>query len=159
MSGKEYLADWLNDVLEREHAVLHGFETYAGSVDQSDPELNGILLQHAERARSHTRALGDVIARLGETGIHKRTTVITEALANAVATIPRDSALRRLTDLWGTTQDVVIRYAAIAEAARAVGDADTAMAVDGYLAEERAIVDWLEEYIPRAAKSIIESAA
>jgi ferritin-like metal-binding protein YciE len=158
MSGKELLADWLNDVLEREHALLHNLETYARSVDQSDPELYSVLIRHAERTRAHMSALGDAIARLGEKSDKKRTTIITETLANAVATIPRDSALRRVTDLWAAVQDILIRYAAIVAAARSVSEADTAMAAESFLEEDRLIADWLEDYIPETAKELIASA-
>ena len=154
------LIQWLRDA----HAMEQQAETMLKAQEsrlENYPELQQRIRQHVSETQSQARRLEECIGRLGsDTSSMKdaagKMTAMMQGLGGVFA---GDEVVKGAMAGYTFEHFEISSYTALAAAAEAAGDSQTASLCRDILKEEQAMADWLSEHLPGVTRQYLEREA
>jgi ferritin-like metal-binding protein YciE len=145
----EHLLDWLRDAHAMEEQAETMLTSLAGRIE-TYPEVKQQIERHIEETRNQQRLVRGCIERLGgDTSIVKDVTGKVIATFQGFAGVfASDEIVKGAMFSYAFENLEVAAYSQLVEAAKFVGDAETASVCERILQEERAMAQWIEHNMP-----------
>lgn len=149
MTDIENYHNWLRDAHAMEKQVESLLVATIRRLD-NEPQLRTRLEQHLYETRRQLSALQDIIARN-----HISRSALKDAMSRVAALgqtigimLPGDEVIKVIITAYVFAHFEVACYTALLTAAERVGDHSAMHTLEGILAEERGMADWLLHYLP-----------
>ncbi len=149
MTERDLYMSWLNDAYAMEK---HVEEVLGDQVKQAKefPEIQGRIQQHLDVTRSQAERVKGCIERNGG-----HVSTLKSGMANVMGSVmgagagmAKDTLIKNvLTDI-GTEHFEMASYAALVDAANALGDQQTATVCQEIYREEESMANWLHQELP-----------
>ncbi len=149
MTDIENYHNWLRDAHAMEKQAESLLVATIRRLD-NEPQLRTRLEQHLYETRRQLSALQDIIARN-----HISRSALKDAMSRVAALgqtigimLPGDEVIKVIITAYVFAHFEVACYTALLTAAKRVGDHSAMHTLEGILAEERGMADWLLHYLP-----------
>ncbi|HBQ2084748.1 TPA: ferritin-like domain-containing protein [Klebsiella pneumoniae] len=149
MTDIENYHNWLRDAHAMEKQAESLLVATIRRLD-NEPQLRTRLEQHLYETRRQLSALQDIIARN-----HISRSALKDAMRRVAALgqtigimLPGDEVIKVIITAYVFAHFEVACYTALLTAAKRVGDHSAMHTLEGILAEERGMADWLLHYLP-----------
>ncbi|EPY4527798.1 TPA: ferritin-like domain-containing protein [Klebsiella quasipneumoniae subsp. similipneumoniae] len=149
MTDSENYHNWLRDAHAMEKQAESLLMATIRRLD-NEPQLRTRLEQHLYETRRQLSALQDLIARN-----HISRSALKDAMSRVAALgqtigimLPGDELIKLITTAYVFAHFEVACYTALLTAAKRVGDHSAMPTLEGILAEERGMADWLLHHLP-----------
>lgn len=146
MTGKDFVVAWLNDAYAMEKGLVQILESQIGDAKNYPTVQNG-LQQHLEQTKQHAEIVKGCVERLGGS-----TSSIKSGLASLFGQVQgmstgaaQDKVIKDALADFGAENFEVASYTALIDAARALGDEQTASACEQIRAQDQAMADWIKQ--------------
>ncbi|MFJ3465845.1 ferritin-like domain-containing protein [Achromobacter spanius] len=145
----EHLLDWLRDAHAMEEQAETMLTSLAGRIE-TYPEVKQRIERHIAETREQQRLVRTCIERLGgDTSIVKDMTGKAMATFQGIAGVfASDEIVKSAMFSYAFENLEIAAYSQLIEAAKFVGDAETAAICERILQEERAMALWIEHNTP-----------
>lgn len=157
MAHQELITSWLKDAYSMEVGLVPILENHAK--DAKDyPEVQSRIQQHVEETKQHAEMVKQCLERKGE----KPSTVKTAVggvmgSMQSVATGPfKDELVKNSLADYATEHFEMASYDALIDAAKELGDNETAQTCQKILHSEQAMAQWLKDHLPMAVRDTIQ---
>jgi len=155
-SAEDHLMDWLRDAHAAEEQAETMLNGMAGRI-KDFPELKARVEQHlAETRRQAELVRGCIERRGGSISTLKDAGAKTVGFAQALSGVfVEDEVMKGAIASYAFEAMEIASYRILVDAARQLGDAQTAQTCEQILREEQAMAKWLEEYIPNLTRQYL----
>lgn len=149
MTPQEMMLAWLNDAYSMEQGIVQVLERQVTSA-ADHPQVQAGLEKHLAETRQHAELVQECITRLGGSTSAVKTgmAAIGGAMQGMTAKLAQDELLKNALQDYGTEHFEIACYTSLREAARALGDTQTAQVAERILADEMKMAQQLLELIP-----------
>lgn len=160
MNGKDMLIHWLNDAHGMENALIKVLEHQIKDA-RDFPQVKTKLELHLEQTRRHAQLVRGCVESLGgktspiKTGLASFFGQI-QALSTGTA---RDEMMKNALVDYAAESYEVASYTALVEAAKTLGDQQTANVCMQILQEEEEMANWLQQNIPFLVQQTFQQVA
>lgn len=146
MNAEQRLLRWLRDAHAMELQAETLLERQAARLEHY-PKLQGKLEEHLQQTRRQAKRVEECIKRRGEgTSVLKDTAARITGMGQALSGLAfGDEVMKNGLASYTFEHFEVGAYRILAEAARTVGDTQTAQVCEEIQQEEQAMADWLKE--------------
>ncbi len=154
--ANDQMIKWLNDAHALEVMLAPILERHAKDADR--PEIADRIREHAEETERHAEMLASRIEALGGS-VSKAKELVGKGsgFLDKFATAPfGDKQAKNAAMDYASEHFEIATYRLMAAAAEAVGDSETADLAEAILADEEAMVGWLEEQLPVMGKESVK---
>ncbi len=160
MTGKDMLIAWLNDAHSTENALIQILEHQIKDA-KNYPQVQSKLEQHLEQTRRHAQLVKGCVESLGG-----KTSTVKTGMASlfgqlqAVSTGPaQDEMIKNALADYAAENFEIASYTSLIEAAKALGDQQTAQVCQQILQEEQEMAHWLQQNIPSLTQQTLQEVA
>jgi ferritin-like metal-binding protein YciE len=159
MDQRATLTAWLNDAYAMERAVAQLLGRQAQRSE--DPEVRGQLRWHLEETDRHCETLKRCIEHLQGMVSSTKSAVGAAAgfIQGVIGWAPSDAAVKDLLADYAAEQFEIACYKALIAAAQSAGEDQVAEWCGQILADEERMAHWLDEHIPRVARTYFQERA
>lgn len=155
-NDKEIVIDWLNNAYAMEKGLIPILQNHAKDAARH-PAVRERVERHVEETRRHAEMVKDCLERMGE-----KPSAIKAAVGGmmgavqSVATGPfKDEEVKNALSDYATEHFEIAAYRALSEAARAIGDEETARTCEQICREEQDMANFLEQNLPTTVRDAL----
>jgi|SRR4051794_12970307 len=159
-SAEDHLMDWLRNAHAAEQQAETMLNGMAGRI-KGFPELKSRIEQHlAETRRQAELVRGCIERRGGSVSTLKDAGGKALGLAQALSgVLVEDEVMKGAIASYAFEAMEIASYKILVDAARQLGDPQTAQVCEQILREEQAMAKWLEDHIPNLTRQYLTAAA
>jgi ferritin-like metal-binding protein YciE len=145
----EMIIAWLNDAHGMEQSLTHVMENHAKDA-KDHPTLQSGIQQHLEETRRHAEMVKGEIERLGgSTSAIKSAMSHVMGMGQSVSTgMAKDELVKNALSDYAAEHMEIASYRALQAAANEIGDQQLARTCETIIADELAMVQFLEQNLP-----------
>jgi ferritin-like metal-binding protein YciE len=157
MTAKDQLIAWLNDAHGMENALIQILEHQTKDAREY-PQVQVKLEEHLEQTRRHAQLVKDCVESLGGKTSAVKTGMAAlfgqmQALSTGAA---KDEMVKNALADYAAENFEVASYTALVEAARALGEQQTAGVCQQILQEDAAMAQWLQQNLPPLVQQTLQ---
>lgn len=159
-TAKRHLTDWLRDAHALESQAIEIMERQLDRL-QNYPELIARLRQHLEETHRQRDTVAQCLNRLGSDAstLKEVFTKFTGNLQPLMHTFTSDEVLKGVLADYALEAFEIVSYKSNIAAAEAAGEAEIANALRGILAEEEAMLHWLDQHVASLTQQYVARSA
>ena len=158
-TGDEMLISWLNDAYAMERALQEVLKRHAEDAAEK-PSVQQRIKEHLEETGQHAQTVKGCVEQLGgSTSTVKSALSSVTGMAQGMLNRPaQDTMVKNAISDYAAEHFEIASYQALIAAAGALNHQDIVATLQGILAQEQAMADFLQQQLPSAATEQVRKA-